>query len=101
MPRLERQPRLALGFSLRLMSLGVAIGFFALSRAGSAQTTVPEAAPSADATDQAPIIPSAPPGIYITPPTQPMFRPRPPRDQDDGPVEGCPAGNLRKLELLV
>jgi hypothetical protein len=77
-----------------------------LAGAGSAaevqaQTPVPEAPPPAGATDQAPaIVPSAPPGIYVTPSTRPMFRPPVQRDQEP-PVEGCPAGDNRKLELLV
>jgi hypothetical protein len=69
-----------------------------------AQTTVaPETAPPAGATDQGPtIVPAAPPGIYVTPSTRPMFRPPVQRDQDSQPpVEGCPAGDNRKLELLV
>ena len=100
MPCIEVKPHLA-------MQLGRAVmvcGFLALSSAAtSAQSTAtPDTAPPAGATDQgAAIVPAAPPGISITPPTQPMFRPRPPRDQDDAPVEGCPAGNTRKLELLV
>jgi hypothetical protein len=84
--------------------VALASGFLALTGAlAFAQSTAAPDAPAGGATsDQgAAVVPSAPPGISITPPTQPMFRPRPPRNDDDAPVEGCPAGPPRKLELLV
>jgi hypothetical protein len=97
MPRIDSMPKI-------IGRVVLVSGLLALSSAPAfAQTTVtPDVAPPAGATDQGmAVVPSAPPGISITPPTQPMFRPRPPRNDDDAPVGGCPAGPPRKLELLV
>jgi hypothetical protein len=67
--------------------------------------SVPEAnpaPPAATGPDAAPPAPVAPPGISISPLTKPMFRPPSRRETDASPpVEGCPAGDNRKLELLV
>ncbi len=93
MPRLQMISR-----AIFLAALLAGVG---LAAEVQAQTSVPEAAPPAGATDQSPaIVPSAPPGIYVTPSTRPMLRPPVQRDQEP-PVEGCPAGDNRKLELLV
>jgi hypothetical protein len=88
---------------IRLMPCILAVGILALSAATASAQSGPaiDAAPPAGATDQgAAVAPTAPPGISVTPPTQ--FRP-PARRESDGspPVEGCPAGDNRKLELLV
>ena len=106
MPRIQLRPRSAGQFPRALLIAG----FLALSGfAGQAQSpTTPDPAPPAAATGRGhtehgtATVPSAPPGISITPPTQPMFRPPSRRDPDSTPpVEGCPAGDSRKLELLV
>jgi hypothetical protein len=77
------------------------LAVFGAVRAQAQTPVAPEAAPPVGATDQGPaVVPSAPPGISVTPSTRPMFRPPVQRDQEP-PVEGCPAGDKRKLELLV
>ena len=88
---------------VRLIPRILAAGVLVLSAAAARAQTGPatNAAPPAGATDQgAAVAPTAPPGISVTPPTQ--FRP-PARRESDGsaPLEGCPAGDNRKLELLV
>jgi hypothetical protein len=89
---------------LRLPSMQrmLAAGCLGLSAmVASAQSGQGTQGPPAAATEPGmAIVPTAPPGIYITPPTE--FRP-PVRRESDGtpPVEGCPAGDNRKLELLV
>jgi hypothetical protein len=95
-------PRISIMPSIAIVAAAL-IAVFADARAHAQTTLAPETAPPAGATDQAPVVvPSAPPGIYVTPSTRPMFRPPVQRDQDSQPpVEGCPAGDNRKLELLV
>jgi hypothetical protein len=68
-----------------------------------AQNPVAPEPPPVGTTDQGTVIvPSAPPGISVTPSTRPTYRPPIQREFDgQPPVEGCPAGEKRKLELLV
>jgi hypothetical protein len=94
MPRISIMPSIAMVAAALLAVYGVVCA--------QAQTTVaPETVPPAGSTDQGPaVVPSAPPGISVTPSTRPMLRPPVQREQEP-PVEGCPAGDNRKLELLV
>jgi hypothetical protein len=90
---------------LRRLTMQLALGAGAL--AAFAPSAHPQAVedPAAPAGAAGQVVPVPPPGISITPSTRPFLRPPSPpvsREPDaPPPVEGCPSGDKRKLELLV
>jgi hypothetical protein len=86
-----------------LATLAIAVVVMGSFAAGAQNASDLPKLPLPGVTDQgAAIVPSAPPGISVTPSTRPVYRPPVQRESDgQPPVEGCPAGEPRKLELLV
>jgi hypothetical protein len=91
--------------SLRRVMMQLALSAGTLAALASCAYAQAGQAPEAPAGAAEQVVPVAPPGISITPSSRPFLRPPSPpvaRESDaPPPVEGCPSGDKRKLELLV